>query len=283
MTTVSLDLGSTVLFGRSVRSALLAAVLLVGVGCGTRVTPPPSTCGPAFFGNPVAQTGLSSAECGASCGCAGSAFTPAPWTDERLARLLTWQLLDPPPDLSSDPYASPAPPVAEGVCAVRVVDATAKTYRLETHASFEAAATAGLAVTHADPCGACSTLADLAVYAKENDLGRKVQDCGVKTLTGTLEMNIACLEQLGFTKTCARIWAYNTRFTRTKCLGVCFTLLDAPYHLPDGGLNGCLACDERESGPHFKAVAGRTRRNTGLPSAICRPCSEVHAIAHDWQ
>lgn len=244
-------------------------------------TPGP-VCQSPFFGRPVPQSGLTGSECQPTCGCGADAFNAAEWSEEKLARLEQWRLLDTPPDLSVDPYSMPAPTPVEGVCAVRVVDEAAKTYRLETFASEDAARAVGAKVTHADGCGACSTLKDLAVYGREVDLGRKVQDCGVKHLASGFEMNVGCLEQLGFTPACARIWAYNTRFTRTKCLAICFTLLEAPYHNADGGLNACLDCDERESGPIFKAVAGRTRRNTGIPSAICRPCAEVNRIHHDW-
>ena len=40
---------------------------------------------------------------------------------------------------------------------------------------------------------------------------------------------------------------------------------------PDGSLNDCLQCDEDVSGPNFKFFSGRTRRNSGIPSAIMRP------------
>jgi hypothetical protein len=38
-----------------------------------------------------------------------------------------------------------------------------------------------------------------------------------------------------------------------------------------GKLNDCLWCDEKTSGPGFKYSAARTRRGSGLPSAIPRP------------
>ncbi|MCA2977550.1 MAG: hypothetical protein INH37_04645 [Myxococcaceae bacterium] len=243
---------------------------------------PANTCGPQLFGRPVAQSGLGAEACGPSCACGGGSVDSSEWSDERLDRLRAWRLVGPPVDVSSDPYAAPAPTPTPGVCGVVIVDAAARTYRLQTYRDEAEAADAGARLTHADGCGACSTLADLAVYGREVDLGRKVQDCGVKALGGTFETNVSCLEGLGFTPACARIWAYNTRFTRSRCFAVCFPLLEAAYHLPDGGLNACLDCDERESGPVFKAIAGRTRRNTGIASAICRPCAEVRAFAHDW-
>ena len=59
-------------------------------------------------------------------------------------------------------------------------------------------------------------------------------------------------------------------------------MLNDPYNLPDGSLNACLQCDEEQSGPVFKAVAGRSRRNTGLASSMCRPCSEVRPLDHHY-
>lgn len=49
------------------------------------------------------------------------------------------------------------------------------------------------------------------------------------------------------------------------------------------GSKPCIQCDEDRSGPVFKIVAGRTRRNSGLPNAICRPCSEVQPLVHDYR
>jgi hypothetical protein len=53
---------------------------------------------------------------------------------------------------------------------------------------------------------------------------------------------------------------------------------DSPYNLPDGTLNPCLQCDRDESGEVFKAVAGRTRRDTGVPNAICRAARQRRGL-----
>eukprot|EP00924_Labyrinthula_sp_SR-Ha-C_P007970 snap_masked-scaffold_41-processed-gene-2.46-mRNA-1 protein AED:0.18 eAED:0.23 QI:0/-1/0/1/-1/1/1/0/330 len=50
---------------------------------------------------------------------------------------------------------------------------------------------------------------------------------------------------------------------------------DGPYRL-----NACLQCDECRSGPIFQLVAGRTRRNSGIQSAIWRP--DVFPLNHDY-
>jgi hypothetical protein len=116
---------------------------------------------------------------------------------------------------------------------------------------------------------------------RQEDLIAPVRACGMQHL-GDLEGDVTCLMGLGFQRPCAKIWAYNTSHTSTACFDTCITLLNAPYNNPDGSLNACLACDEQQSGPVFKAVAGRTRRNSGLANAICRPCSEVQPLVHAY-
>ncbi|MBV1858694.1 MAG: hypothetical protein KUG77_09810, partial [Nannocystaceae bacterium] len=183
--------------------------------------------------------------------------------------------------LSVDPYATPKDfPLDEfSVCAV-VVDGD--DYSVQTFASDAAAEDAGATVTHDGACGMCSPLQDLAVYMREGDLTEPVRACGLVGLSGGEEAQLGCLLEMGFTEPCAQIWGYNTTHTRTMCLQICLDLLDAPYHEPDGSLNACLQCDEDLSGPVFKAVAGRTRRNTGLASALCRPCGEVRRVVHRY-
>jgi len=233
-----------------------------------------------LFGRPNEKTGLDSTRCRPSCGCGDAGWVAPEWTAAKVDSLLSFTLLDPPAELTADPYKSP-PSDSTGVCAVRIVDRAARTYRLESHATAAEATASGAIVTHENKCGLCSTLADLAVYATKPDLTDPVRSCGLDA-AGNLEKNVSCLQKLGFTRPCAQIWAYNTLFTRDNCLGTCLSLLSAPYHEEDGGLNACLLCDEQKSGPVFKGVAGRTRRNTGVASAMCRPCSEVMRLEHDY-
>lgn len=239
--------------------------------------------GSLLFGLPNDTTGLDASQCAPSCGCGGELWQPEPWTDARVDALRAWTLAEPYPELLTDPYATtpPASPPGE-VCGFEVIDLAQHSYRLTTFASEAEALQAGAIVTHQDACGLCSTLTDLAVYASTPDLTAPVRQCGIDALGQPIEVDIACLEQLGFTKPCAQIWAYNTQHTRGECLSTCAALLNAPYHDPDGSLNDCLQCDEDKSGAVFKYVAGRTRRNTGIPSALCRPCNEVARLAHDY-
>lgn len=51
---------------------------------------------------------------------------------------------------------------------------------------------------------------------------------------------------------------------------------NGPYRL-----NPCLQCDECRSGPIFQKVAGRTRRNSGLSSAIRRPPEAIVTVTQD--
>ena len=98
--------------------------------------------------------------------------------------------------------------------------------------------------------------------------------------SGTLR----CLEALGFTHGCAQIWNFNVQNTRRECFGICMRswISGEASTKPDGMLNDCLQCDEDCSGAVFKAVAGRTRRNSGIRSSIQRPDEQVSHVVHDY-
>lgn len=234
-----------------------------------------------LYGRPNENSGLGPDQCGPTCACEGDWVAPE-YTSEDIAALRALELATPFEDLTADPYETPEDfPLDDGsVCGV-LVDGS--TYSLETFEDDAAAEAAGARVTHDGACGLCSPLQDLAAYMDNGDLTEPVRACGVLGLSEGDEAQFECLLELGFTEPCARIWGYNTTHTRTVCLQVCLDLLDAPYHEDDGSLNACLQCDEDLSGPVFKAVAGRTRRNTGLASALCRPCEEVRQVVHRYE
>ena len=234
----------------------------------------------ALYGRPNENTGLSSDQCGPACPCLDGWEAPE-YTAADINALDALQLSAPFDVLDADPYVTPEdfPLDDTSVCAVTV---DGETYGLQTFVDDAAAEAAGAQLTHDGACGLCSPLQDLAVYMRQGDLTEPVRACGLMGLSGGEEAQLQCLRELGFTEPCAQIWSYNTTHTRTMCLQTCLDLLDAPYHEPDGSLNACLQCDEDLSGPVFKAVAGRTRRNTGLASALCRPCDEVRRVIHRY-
>jgi len=245
---------------------------------------PPEQCVP-MFGRPVAATGLGADVCAPTCGCAGSRVEATQWTPERLAALSSWTELDPPEVPEADPYAlDPSPvPMPDAVCAVEIVDAGARTYRVRTFATQAAALEARARITHTGACGLCSSLENLKIYASTPDLTEPVRACGLTATFQGQEEGLECILELGFEPACAAIWLYNAQHTRAECAAVCIRALGDPYHTEDGALNACLQCDEDISGPVFKAVAGRTRRNSGLASALCRPCDDASVIAHDYE
>lgn len=260
---------------------LLPLALLLA-GCPSTPSVQDAGCQSALFGRPVMQTGLTAEQCKPSCECGGKTWDSPEWTQARLEALSAWTLETPFAEVTDNPYPDAGVPPAGGACAVVVTDLSTRRYRLETFTDAAAAADAGAYLTHHGPCGVCSTLADLRVYAADPDLGAPVRQCGIDTFSQGFEANVQCLEALGFTRPCAQIWAWNTAYTRQKCLDPCIRYGGLPYHQEDGGLNECLACDEKQSGPVFKQVAGRTRRNTGIASAMCRPCGESAPVAHDY-
>jgi hypothetical protein len=267
------------------RASALALGWVVLLACGADPADSSSESCAVLFGRPNARTGLDASRCRPSCACNGTRFE-APTYDASFLASLTddWVHATPYPVIDTDPYALPAPSdVSEAVCAVVPEPAPAsgpRRYALVDFASELEARAGGAYPTHFGRCGVCSTLANLAVYVREEDLTEPVRACGLSSKDR--EAHVACLQALGFDRPCADIWYWNTLHTRAACLEPCLAALGKPYHDESGDLNACLSCDERESGAVFKAVAGRTRRNSGLPNAMCRPCSEVQPLVHDY-
>ena len=174
------------------------------------------------------------------------------------------------------------------VCAVRFVDSDRVAYRLRTFPDRESAFTEGYIVTHRHHCGTCSSLRDLAVYMAKPDLTTPTRTCGRNLTAGGIK---ACLmEEVGFEEHCAETWTYNVLHTRYHCAATCIEYYGlwnvltndmSEAHTDErGNLNPCLACDEYTSGPGFQYTAGRTRRASGLTSAIHRPKAEIFPVDH---
>ena len=245
-------------------------------------------CG-ILFGTPNAFTGLGADQCRPECACGGTVFAPPVYSAAFIQALVDgWQIATPYAPLASDPYAGPAPVddapgVVCGVLPQGDAGAGPRPYTLVTYPTAAAAQAAGADVTHFGHCGVCSTLANLAVYMSHDDLVAPVRTCGEEVdPDGGDGADVGCLMALGFDLPCAQAWAYDTAHTRSVCLSICLSTPTTAYNEPDGALNPCIACDEDQSGPVFKAVAGRTRRNSGIPNSICRPCSQVQPLVHDY-
>ena len=170
------------------------------------------------------------------------------------------------------------------VCAVSYPDNKDRSkYFLRNYSSAEEATKAGAFVTHLHPCGLCSTLKDLSVYMQYLDLTSRGRECGLLGMIN-IELAVECFQDTGFTRDCSIIWARDSQNTKKDCLDVCMKawLEKWPNNIPVNSttLNACLECDEVMSGPIFKVVAGRTRRDSGLRSAINRPANQVYEIYH---
>ena len=211
---------------------------------------------------------------------------PPPFNDTVIAAFRAKELLNPPDVPTENPYDFPPPPPPPGweaaVCGVLYEDDQARQrYRLETFASREAACEAGAHVTHLTPCDLCSSLEDLAAYMSHWDMTAPGRACGLQGAISR-ELGLQCFAELGLTPPCAAIWLDNADHTRAVCLLPCLIHLNSPYNREDGSLNDCLQCDEDESGPIFMQVARRTRRNSGMGSAIWRPPDTIANVTHDY-
>lgn len=166
------------------------------------------------------------------------------------------------------------------VCAIRYYNQYKTDYELREFPSKDEAQNASFIVTHQGKCGTCSNLKDLAVYLEMN-LTEPIRKCAMKTvLSKRWARN--CIVAVGFTETCADIWLYNSINTRKECFLICLKswIIGEPNNKPDGSLNDCLQCDEDKSGPVFKYFSGRTRRNSGIDSAIKRLGSQIYKMNH---
>lgn len=231
-----------------------------------------------LYGIPLSNTGLDNSRCKPVCECDGK--TSKTFTAEEISLMQAYTNTNPIAEITTNPYNLPVIAKPASVCAVIIDDKINKKYHLETFSSQAEAEKVGAIVTHIDACGACSTLQDLTVYAENLDVGGEVRKCAIWNLNNPLDSLIVCIENIGFTLPCAQIWAYNTKNTQAECFDVCIS--NNTYNNPDGTLSECLQCDEDKSGPVFKAVAGRTRRNTGIANAICRFCEEVQIVDHNY-
>lgn len=271
---------------------LISALCLAACGEGSVIEPPAAdTSCAGFYGSPNASTGLDTDFCFPRIE-GNETWAPRAWNTAGFAELLSWTLDNPPEIMTQNPFETTPDlqPEPNAVCAVVVTGD--HTYRLETFgeanagANIEAATTAGGIITHGGACGACSSLADLEVYARIPDQTDPVRSCAAQNLGGPVEDVDACIQlEVGFSPPCSRAWAYNAINDGEHCRDICLSsmLLQEPYNQEDGSLNDCLQCDEDISGAVFKATAGRTRRNSGLASAICRPCETVWRIDHVYE
>lgn len=262
------------------------------------------------------------------------AWTPPEYNKTVIDAFFAKVLTVPLPQITADPYLNGSSPNSTypetAVCAVLYEDDTVRVnYTLATFDTPEAAVAAGGHVTHQHPCGACSTLHDLAVYMSWKNMTAPVKACGEKFFW-SVDLHIKCLLDMGFTQNCVMIWLYNTKVRVCCCLFVAvhrvaytyawggiekavvciaalhflvlcrlvfnplgqntgrncwYKCLDClfdcyPYNLPDGSMKPCIACDEEISGPIFKKFAGRTRRDSGLSSAIWRPPQDIYQVEH---
>ena len=283
-------------FAGSLSVAHIALSLVVAYGCGVRHGAPEGSPGHVSEANRDCATLFCSSEkavdtdgkCEPSCACGGYEFSEPSYDQNDLHALRSWRLLNPTQPLDADPFQTrEASDDSPAFCAAIPVDSSpaARTYRLETFPTERAARLAGGQVTHRGRCGACSSFQDLAAYIERRDLNRAGRLCGLGGTFGS-KTQLRCLKKLGFTEACAQIWGYNIDNTRSTCMGTCVATIPTKHKLDDGSLNACLACDEANSGPTFKAIAGRTRRRSGLSSAIARPCLDergepaIHAVEH---
>jgi len=243
--------------------------------------------------DPVAQCG--DCHCAPSNGSQCPAWTPVTDYSSYTIETLASQVAVNAYELHCNPYreedceTSPPQEMTElgetAVCALHYEDpggdAVGARYKLKTYASQLLAQAAGGIVTHYGACGVCSQTQDLAAYLRAVDLTTSGKRCSLQGML-SFDLGVDCYKELGFTDTCSEMWIYNGYNTRDSCLWTCLANYFSENNDdgPQCQLNECLKCDEIHSGPVFKHFAARTRRRSGMLSAIVRPCDALHLITH---
>lgn len=174
------------------------------------------------------------------------------------------------------------------VCAVRFSDDARIDYELRTFSDEQSARAAGYTITHKHHCGTCSSLHNLAAYLTTPDLTTPARECARKVTPSAIKE--CFINEIGFDEPCAETWTYNALHTARHCAVTCAEyygieqMLSGNFDKPNtdehGNLNPCLACDEFTSGPGFQYAAGRTRRSSGITSAIERSADEMYSVDH---
>ena len=252
-----------------------------------------------LFGRPNKKTGIATNCCMPSCIIDGEVWTAPTYTREHVQSLYSdWHLVDESPVLDESDFNTLGGS-DKGFCAVLPQPDLGEAggpmhYKLKTYESEESAVDEGAMVTHKGECGACSSLRNLAIYIANPDLTDPVRACSLSGLFDRDLSRLACIASLGFDLPCAQAWDLTSASAQSKCLQVCGRrdtrrgYHNKPYECDDLAftpndlnlLNDCLACDEVFNGAGFRAAAGRSRRGSGLPSAICRPCDGVYPVEH---
>lgn len=183
-------------------------------------------------------------------------------------------------------YLKPREEREAEVCGIKFVDNDQKKYRMQTFASREMAESEGYLVTHQFHCGACSSLYDLGIYLEKRNMVENGRKCAKKLIA---KRSKSChIKRIGLSEVCAEAWAYNAIATRKNCMRTCIKeyglinmLLNRfpdVYVNEDGSLKPCILCDELKSGGGYRYSSGRTRRSSGIKSAIDRGEEEIFPI-----
>ena len=152
-----------------------------------------------------------------------------------------------------------------------------QSYYLKSFENRESAFKNNFQITHYGKCGylgGCSTLKYLKLYMEQAMTG-PVKICGMKGFHSFKVMK-RCMQNIGFSGACLDSWLVNLKMTRKFCAGICVKQMFKNLNDQSSGeLNECLQCDEDRSGPMFKYLSGRTRRNSGIRSEIGRGEDEI--------
>jgi len=179
---------------------------------------------------------------------------------------------------------------AETVCAYVYDDSSTtcegRKYRIQNFPGTEEAMFSNAAILHEGACGVCSSAQDFgARIGTYGTLETESIKCATSyTFSRDFPKLVSCYTDLGFTDSCATLWAHLAATNGSKCALNCFPDASGVTKLneaaPGCEPSKCLTCQE-DFRADFDRIAGIEFANAGITERIARKCSDFYRAIHD--
>lgn len=183
------------------------------------------------------------------------------------------------------------PDKSDGAVCAYVYDSSSTTcegrkYSIQNFASGNDAMGSNAHIVHEGACGVCSSAQDFGARIKTyGSLETESIVCATSyTFSRDFPSLVQCYAKLGFTESCATLWAHFAATNGSKCAFNCIpgssgiTELNGPA--PECAPSSCLECQVGFRGV-FDDLAGIQFAKAGITERIAQKCDNFYRIIHD--
>jgi len=160
-----------------------------------------------------------------------------------------------------------------------------RNYEIQTFPTAGDATIASAAIVHQGACGVCSSAQDFGTRIKTyGSLEIESIKCATSfTFSQNFPKLITCYSDLGFTESCATLWAHFAATNSKTCAIKCFptadgVILNGPA--PECEPSTCLECGE-DFRDDFDDIAGMEFIKAGITERITQDCDDFYRVIHD--